>query len=84
MQIVSYIVIGVWLISAVILTITILMHSGRGTGVSEVLSGMNNTGGTSIIEKNLDRITTISAVIFMVCLVLMMNFDLFPLGTVNR
>lgn len=83
MQVVSYIVIGLWIISAVVLTITILMHSGRGTGVSEVLAGVGN-GGSAIIEKNLDRITTISAVVFMVGLILMMNFGIFPLGTIGE
>ena len=49
----------VWLVSAVGLIIFVLLHSGKGTGLSEMLGGAMSTSasGTSIIEKNLDRIT---------------------------
>ena len=49
----------VWLVSAVGLIVFVLLHSGKGTGLSEMLGGAMSTSvsGTSIIEKNLDRIT---------------------------
>jgi preprotein translocase subunit SecG len=64
----------VWAISAVGLIIFVLLHSGKGTGVSEMLGGaMSPTAtGTSIIEKNLDRITVVFASAFMVSLVILM------------
>lgn len=70
-------------ISGTGLVIFIMMHSGKGTGISDAIaSSMYSTQtGTSIIEKNLDRITIICAVIFIVTLILMMIF--FPHGSVS-
>lgn len=61
----------------------ILMHSGKGTGISDMIaSSMYSTQtGTSIIEKNLDRITIICAVIFMISLLVLMV--IYPQGTIN-
>ena len=65
------------------LVIFILMHSGKGTGISDAIaSSMYSTqSGTSIIEKNLDLITIICAVVFIVTLILMMVF--FPTGMIQ-
>ena len=64
----------VWLVSAVGLIIFVLLHSGKGTGLSEMLGGAMSTSatGTSIIEKNLDRITIGFAVAFGVSLLVLM------------
>ncbi len=71
-------------LSGVGLVIFILMHSGKGTGISEAIaSSMYSTQtGTSIIEKNLDRITIICAIIFMVSLLVLMV--VFPHGTISQ
>ena len=63
----------VWLFSAIATAVTILLHSGEGTGVSDAIMG-SFTGNTSMgaVEKNLDKLSTISIVIFVVTLVLMM------------
>ena len=52
-------------LSGIGLIIFILMHSGKGTGISDAIaSSMYSTQtGTSIIEKNLDRITIACAVV---------------------
>ena len=54
-------------LSGVGLIIFILMHSGKGTGISDMIaSSMYSTQtGTSIIEKNLDRITIGCAIVFL-------------------
>ncbi|MHB8840200.1 MAG: preprotein translocase subunit SecG [Candidatus Aquicultor sp.] len=46
-------------ILAVALIIAILLHSGKGTGLSSAFGGAlpSTFSGTSIIEKNLNRIT---------------------------
>lgn len=69
-------------LSGVGLIIFILMHSGKGTGISDMIaSSMYSTQtGTSIIEKNLDRITIICAVVFLVSLLVLMV--IFPHGTI--
>ncbi len=69
-------------LSGIGLIIFILMHSGKGTGISEMIaSSMYSTQtGTSIIEKNLDRITIVCAIVFMVSLIVLMV--IFPHGTI--
>jgi preprotein translocase subunit SecG len=64
----------VWAISAIGLIVFVLLHSGKGTGVSEMLGGVMSptSSGTSIIEKNLDRITIGFAVAFVVSLIVLM------------
>lgn len=69
-------------LSGIGLIIFILMHSGKGTGISDAIaSSMYSTQtGTSIIEKNLDRITIVCAIIFMVSLLVLMI--IYPHGTI--
>lgn len=76
-------VLVVWAISAVGLIVFVLLHSGKGTGVSEVIAGSiyGTDTGSSIVERNLDRITVVFAVVFMICLILMMV--VYPHGSVS-
>ena len=59
----------VWAVSAVALTILVLMHSGKGTGVSDMIASSlyNSSSATGVMEQNLDRLTVIMAVVFAVC-----------------
>ena len=69
-------------ISALFTIILVLMHSGKGTGVSDMIASSmyNATAGSGIWEKNLDRLTVIFAVIFGICVcVLALTF---PVGTI--
>jgi preprotein translocase subunit SecG len=58
----------VWAVSAVALTILVLMHSGKGTGVSDMIASSlyNSSSATGVMEQNLDRLTVIMAVVFAV------------------
>ncbi len=53
-------------VAAVILIVFVLMHAGRGGGVSEMFGGGMQTQamGSTVMEKNLDRITIIVAIVF--------------------
>ena len=64
----------VWAVSAIGLIIFVLLHSGKGTGLSETLGGVvsSSASGTSLIEKNLDRITDTFAISFGVSLLVLM------------
>jgi preprotein translocase subunit SecG len=64
----------VWLVSSVGLIVFVLLHSGKGSGLSDMLSGTMTPSsmGTSIIEKNLDRITVAFAIAFGLSLLLLM------------
>ena len=52
-------------LSALFLVVFILLHSGKGGGLSDMFGGggATLTGGTSL-ERRLDRITVATAVIF--------------------
>ena len=65
------------------LIVFILLHSGKGTGLSDMISAAmyNTTSGTSIVEKNLDRITIVFAVVFILTLIIMMV--VWPQGTIS-
>ena len=59
-----YIIIEV--LSAVGLIFLILMHSGKGGGLSDMFGGSvgSAASGSTVVERNLDRITVTVAVIF--------------------
>lgn len=63
MDAVAYIFIAIHTICAIGLVLFVLLHSGKGTGLSSLLgAGMpSSPTGTGIIEKNLDRITIVFA-----------------------
>ncbi len=45
----------------------ILLHAGRGGGLSDMFGGGFSSGGFSgstVVERNLDRLTVIAAVVF--------------------
>ncbi|NTU88630.1 MAG: preprotein translocase subunit SecG [Actinobacteria bacterium] len=73
----------VWLISAAGLVVFVLLHSGKGTGLSDMIASTmySNTTGTSIVEKNLDRITIVFGVLFIVSLLVLML--IYPQGSVS-
>lgn len=68
------IILAIHVLVSVGLVVFILLHSGKGTGVSSMFSGVMPTtsSGTGIIEKNLDRITIVLASVFAVTLLLLM------------
>ena len=71
-------------ISGLGLVIFVLLHSGKGTGISDMIASSvySTQTGTSIVEKNLDRITIVLAIVFFVCLIILMIA--YPHGTINR
>ncbi|OUO21668.1 preprotein translocase subunit SecG [Collinsella sp. An307] len=73
----------VWALSALALIALVLMHSGKGTGVSDMIASSlyNASAATGVMEKNLDKLTIIVSVVFAVCVVLCMFF--FPQGIVG-
>ena len=69
-------------VSGVATVLLVLMHSGKGTGVSDMIASSmyNSTAGSGIVEKNLDRLTVITAIVFGLSVIIMMLT--FPLGTI--
>ena len=63
----NIILIVIDVIAALILIFLILLHSGRGGGLSDMFGGGQLGGsmaGSTVVERNLDRLTIIVAVIF--------------------
>ena len=71
------------IISGLGLIVFVLLPSGKGTGISDMIASSlySSQTGTSIIEKNLDRITIILAIVFFVCMIVLMI--VYPHGTIN-
>ena len=58
---------GLVVLSALALIFLILLHSGRGGGLSDMFGGGQLGGsmaGSTVVERNLDRLTIIVALIF--------------------
>jgi preprotein translocase subunit SecG len=52
-------------IVSVALIVLILLHSGRGGGLSDMFGGMGSVAaGSTVVERNLDRITIAAALAF--------------------
>jgi preprotein translocase subunit SecG len=54
-------------LSALILLFLVLLHSGRGGGLSDMFGGGSLGGsmaGSTVVERNLDRLTIVTALIF--------------------
>ena len=70
-----YLIVAVHVVLALGLIVFVLLHSGKGTGLSSMFGGISSAAsGTSIIEKNLDRITIFLAVGWAITSVLLMMF----------
>ena len=79
----NLILLFILVVSAVLTIILILLHSGKGTGVSDMISSSmyNSTAGSGVWEKNLDRLTVITAVVFGLCILVMALT--FPQGVIG-
>jgi preprotein translocase subunit SecG len=60
------IIIVVHLIVSGVLMVLILLHSGRGGGLSDMFGGAagGSMAGSTVVERNLDRITVATSIIF--------------------
>ncbi|MFP5283762.1 MAG: preprotein translocase subunit SecG [Actinomycetes bacterium] len=58
-------------ITSIALALSVLMHKGRGGGLSDLFGGGISTslGGSSVAERNLDRLTIIIGVVWLACIV---------------
>jgi len=61
-------------ITSLTLIVFILLHSGRGGGLSDMFGGGQLGGsmaGSTVVERNLDRLTIVTAVIFFFATILL-------------
>jgi preprotein translocase subunit SecG len=77
LQVILQIVLG---LTSLLLTLLILLHRGRGGGLSDMFGGgvTSNLGASGVAERNLNRITVILGIVWIssiVALGLITKFD---------
>ncbi|USR78647.1 preprotein translocase subunit SecG [Arcanobacterium pinnipediorum] len=73
MAILEIIITVLLVISSLLLIGTILLHKGRGGGISDMFGGGISTAmrSSGVAEKNLNRITVIVALVWITCVILL-------------
>ncbi|MGW0993702.1 preprotein translocase subunit SecG [Streptomyces sp. NPDC002523] len=61
------------IIFSLLLMLLVLMHKGKGGGLSDMFGGgmQSSVGGSSVAERNLDRITIVIAVLWFACIIVL-------------
>ncbi|GAA1884947.1 preprotein translocase subunit SecG [Streptantibioticus ferralitis] len=59
------------IVFSLLLMLLVLMHKGKGGGLSDMFGGgmQSSVGGSSVAERNLDRITVIVGLLWFACIV---------------
>ncbi|MBP0461917.1 preprotein translocase subunit SecG [Streptomyces montanisoli] len=59
------------IVFSLLLMLLVLMHKGKGGGLSDMFGGgmQSSVGGSSVAERNLDRITVLVAVLWLACII---------------
>jgi len=63
----NVVLMGFHLLASFVLIVFILLHAGRGGGLSDMFGGVSggSLAGSTVVEKNLDRLTVVVALVFM-------------------
>jgi preprotein translocase subunit SecG len=61
----------VLMIASAVMILLVLLHKGRGGGLSDMFGGgvSSSLGGSSVAERNLDRLTVGVGVIWFACVI---------------
>jgi len=67
----AYTLVVLLIITSVLLTLLILLHRGKGGGLSSLFGGSvsSSLSGSSVVEKNLDRLTLFCGAVWTICIV---------------
>lgn len=70
LQVVLQVILG---ITSLLLTLLILLHKGRGGGLSDMFGGgvTSSLGSSGVAERNLNRITIILGVVWIACIIVL-------------
>jgi len=60
------VVVTIQVIASLTLILLVLLHSGKGGGLSDMFGGGvgATAAGSTVVERNLDRITVVAALVF--------------------
>jgi len=60
-------------VTSLVMVLLVLLHKGKGGGLSDLFGGgvTSTLGSSSVVERNLDRITIFLGVLWFVCIVIL-------------
>jgi preprotein translocase subunit SecG len=61
----------VLIITSLLMVLLVLLHKGKGGGLSDLFGGgmTSSLGSSSVVERNLDRLTIFTGVVWFLCIV---------------
>jgi preprotein translocase subunit SecG len=61
----------VLIITSLLMMLLVLLHKGKGGGLSDLFGGgvSSTLGSSSVVERNLDRLTIFTGIIWFLCIV---------------
>jgi len=61
----------VLIITSLLMILLVLLHKGKGGGLSDLFGGgvSSSLGSSSVVERNLDRLTIFTGILWFVCIV---------------
>lgn len=79
LQVILQVVLG---ITSLLLTLLILLHKGRGGGLSDMFGGgtTSNLGASGVAERNLNRFTVILGLVWVLCIIALGLITKFDVG----
>ena len=59
------------IITSLLMVLLVLLHKGKGGGLSDLFGGgvTSSLGSSSVVERNLDRITIFTGIVWFLCIV---------------
>jgi preprotein translocase subunit SecG len=59
------------IITSIVMVMLVLLHKGKGGGLSDLFGGgvSSTLGSSSVVERNLDRITVFFGILWFVCII---------------
>jgi preprotein translocase subunit SecG len=61
------------ILTSLLMVVLVLLHKGKGGGLSDLFGGgiSSSLGSSSVVERNLDRITIFTGIIWFVSIVIL-------------
>jgi preprotein translocase subunit SecG len=61
------------IITSLLMVLLVLLHKGKGGGLSDLFGGgiTSSLGSSSVVERNLDRITVFTGIIWFISIVVL-------------
>jgi preprotein translocase subunit SecG len=61
----------VLILTSLVMMLLVLLHKGKGGGLSDLFGGgvTSSLGSSSVVERNLDRLTIFTGILWFLCIV---------------